>query len=76
MLLAAGTTFAHGVGTSQLKLRVDGPRIEGSWDLDLRDARLALGLDLGIGGEAGWRDPLAREGALRAGPLGPAPDSL
>lgn len=62
---AAGPAWSHGVGMSQIKLSVEGARLEGSWELHLRDARLALGLDTQMGGEAGWRDLQRHEGALR-----------
>ena len=65
--LLAGPACAHGVGTSQLELVLDGRRLEGAWTLSLRDARMALGLDP-------FREPVdsafvelrAREPALRA----------
>jgi hypothetical protein len=63
---AARTAAAHGVGMSQLVLRIDGARIDGEWDLALADARRALGLDPQLAGDAGWRDLRAREPALRA----------
>ena len=66
MLFAAGPASAHGVGTSQIHVRVDGPRIEGAWDIHLRDARLALGLDPTLAPEAGWLDLRAHEDSLRA----------
>lgn len=44
-LLPAATAAAHGVGMSQIELRVDGSHIEGEWEINLRDARLAVGLD-------------------------------
>jgi hypothetical protein len=66
LVLAAGPAAAHGVGMSQIQLRIDGTRIEGKWDLNLRDARLALGLDPQLAGEAGWRDLRGHEPALRA----------
>ena len=66
MQAAAGPASAHGVGTSQIHMRVDGPRIEGAWDIHLRDARLALGLDPGLAPETGWLDLRAHEDSLRA----------
>jgi hypothetical protein len=57
---------AHGVGMSQLQLHVDGSQIAGEWDLDLHDARLALGLDPQLSGEAGWADLRAHESQYRA----------
>ena len=63
---AARVAHAHGVGMSQLQLHVDGALVEGEWDLNLRDARLVLGLDPQLGGEAGWRDLKSHEADLRA----------
>lgn len=57
---------AHGVGMSQLQLHVDGAGIEGEWDLDLHDARLAVGLDPNVGGDPGWRELRAHEAEYRA----------
>ena len=45
LLAGAGSASAHGIGTSQLRLTVDGRRIEGVWEIQLRDARIAMGLD-------------------------------
>ena len=64
--LASGAAAAHGLGMSQLRLRVDGARVEGEWEIQLREARLAVGLDGQTVGEAGWREVAAREPALRA----------
>lgn len=66
LILATATAQGHGVGMSQLQLHVEGPRIAGEWDLNLRDARLALGLDTQLAGEAGWLDLRRHEGSLRA----------
>ncbi len=63
---AAGPAASHGVGMSQLRLRVEGAHLEGDWDLHLRDARLALGLDTSLGGTVGWRDLQPHESELRA----------
>jgi hypothetical protein len=65
-LLAAGPAFAHGVGTSQFHMRIDGSHIEGAWDIHLRDARLAVGLDPQLLTEAGWIELRAHEDSLRA----------
>ena len=66
VVLAAATAHAHGAGSSQLHLRVDDARLAGTWELDLHDARLALGLDPHLEGEAGYRDLLRNEAELRA----------
>ncbi len=65
-ILSAGSAAAHGVGMSQLHLSVDGVRIEGDWILHLQDARLALGLDTQVAGDAGWRDLRTHEAELRS----------
>lgn len=65
-LLFVGTAGAHGVGMSQLTLRLSETRIEGEIDIQLRDARLGLGLDPQETGEAGWRELRLREASLRA----------
>jgi hypothetical protein len=53
-LLASAAVSAHGLGSSQVRLRVDGPRIDGAWEVQVADAGRALGL------------PAADEAALRA----------
>ncbi|MFN8586843.1 MAG: HupE/UreJ family protein [Candidatus Eisenbacteria bacterium] len=62
----ASPAAAHGVGMSQLHVVVDGVRLEGDWTLHLRDARLALGLDTELAGDAGWQDLRPHEAELRA----------
>jgi hypothetical protein len=65
--IRAGAALAHGLGMSDLRLRVDGARAVGEWDIQLRDARLALGLDpTVVTGDAAWRELRQREGDLRA----------
>ena len=66
VLVPAAPAAAHGVGQSTLRLRVDGARIEGDWEIHLGDARRALGLAPGLTGEAAFRDLQAHEPALRA----------
>ena len=63
--LVAGRAVAHGLGMSQLRLRVAGPRVEGEWEVQLHDAQLALGLDA-TGGDPGWRDLMRHEASWRA----------
>lgn len=70
-VVAALTTGAraghgHGLGMSQLELRVEGARIDGEWQIQLRDARLAVGLDPQVAGEDGRQGLAEREGTLRA----------
>jgi hypothetical protein len=61
-----GVAAAHGLGMSQLRLRVDGARADGEWDIQLHDARLALGLDPQGTGDPDGREVRGREAALRA----------
>ncbi len=63
-LFGATRAQAHGVGMSQLQLRLEGARLEGQWTVQLADARRALDLDPQIGGQAGYREVGAREAAL------------
>ncbi len=56
---------AHGLGMSQLRLRLDGARADGEWEVQVHDARRALGLDPQVTGDAGWRELAAREPSLR-----------
>jgi hypothetical protein len=64
--LLAGDAAGHGVGTSQLRLRVDGARLDGEWAVHLADARRALGLDPQVGGETGFAELGAHRAALDA----------
>lgn len=64
--LGAAPVGAHGVGMSQLRLRLDGARAEGEWELSLADARSTLDLDPTTTGDAGWRELLAHEATFRA----------
>ena len=66
LLLAPGFARAHGVGTSQFHMTLDGPRLEGAWDIHVRDARRALGLDPDLAPpEAAWVDLRGHEAELR-----------
>jgi hypothetical protein len=66
MLLAGGGAAGHGIGMSQLRLRLVGARLEGEWAVHLADARRAVGLDPGPAGDAGFADLRARRAALDA----------
>jgi hypothetical protein len=61
-----GAARAHGLGMSQLRLRLGGANADGEWDVQLRDARLALGLDPALAGDAAWRELRPHEADLRA----------
>jgi HupE/UreJ protein len=65
-LLLAGPAHAHGVGTSQFHMTIEGARIEGYCDIHLTDARRVLGLDPNLAPEAGWLDLRPHEAELRA----------
>jgi len=66
LLGADAAAVAHGLHMSELRLRLDGARLDGEWAVQLPDARLAVGLDPKLAGEPGRRDLAAREAALRA----------
>ena len=63
-LFAGQPAVGHGVGTSQLRLRLAGGQLEGEWAVHLADARRAIGLDPQTGGEAGFAGLRARRAAL------------
>ena len=64
-LLASPPAFAHGVGMSQLSLQISGRELEGKWEINLRDARWAIGLDPSVSGDPGWLDLRSNEIRLR-----------
>jgi hypothetical protein len=57
---------AHKPSDSYLSLRVDGTRIEGRWDIAVRDLDLAIGLDADGDGRLTWNELRARHGAIAA----------
>lgn len=69
-LLVLGCTglpaSAHKPSDSYLALRVDGNRIDGQWDLALRDLDDAIGLDGNGDGQLTWDELRARHGAIAA----------
>jgi hypothetical protein len=66
LLLLALPAHAHKPSDSYLVLRVDGARIEGHWDIALRDLDLAIGLDGDGDGRLTWNELRARHGAIEA----------
>ncbi|MEX5748622.1 HupE/UreJ family protein [Massilia sp. X63] len=65
MLWAPGAQ-AHKASDSYLNLTVEGARIEGRWDIALRDLELAVGLDADGDGALTWDEVRARHGAIAA----------
>jgi hypothetical protein len=65
-LSIAGAAAAHGVGMSTLQLHVDGTHVTGEWDVHIRDARWAVGLEPTVGGAEGFVGLRTREDSLRA----------
>lgn len=65
-LLWAPAALAHKASDSYLNLAVDGARIEGRWDIALRDLELAVGLDADGDGQLTWDEVRARHGAIEA----------
>lgn len=65
-LLWAPGAQAHKASDSYLNLTVEGARIEGRWDIALRDLELAVGLDADGDGALTWDEVRARHGAIAA----------
>ena len=65
-LLWAPAASAHKASDSYLNLAVEGQRIEGRWDIALRDLELAVGLDADGDGNLTWDEVRARHGAIEA----------
>ena len=57
---------AHKPSDSYLTLKVDGDRIEGQWDIALRDLDFAIGLDANQDGAITWGEVKARHGDIAA----------
>ncbi len=68
LVLALQTVAAHAhkPSDSYLALRPDGERIEGQWDIALRDLDYAIGLDTDNNGEITWGELRARHDAVAA----------
>jgi hypothetical protein len=58
--------FAHKASDSYLTLRVASERIEGQWDIALRDLDYALGLDLNGDGKITWGELRGKRDAVTA----------
>ncbi|RJG09580.1 HupE/UreJ family protein [Massilia cavernae] len=65
-LLCALPASAHKPSDSYLALAVDGARVEGQWDIALRDLDMAIGLDADGNGELTWDEVRARHDAIAA----------
>jgi len=66
VVAASATARAHESDYSYLRLAVAGARIEGEWEVHLRDARIALGLSGDLEGEPAWGELRARASELKA----------
>ena len=60
------SAHAHKPSDSYLTLRVDGAKVEGQWDIALRDLDFAIGLDGNGDGEITWGELRARHDAIAA----------
>jgi hypothetical protein len=63
---AATPALAHKPSDSYLMLKVDGNRIDGQWDIALRDLDDAIGLDGNGDGALTWEELQARHAAIAA----------
>jgi hypothetical protein len=66
LLGALGAAHAHKPSDSYLTLAVDGARLEGRWDIALRDLDFAIGLDADGDGRITWGELKARHEAVAA----------
>lgn len=58
------TASAHTASTAWLSLQVDGARIEGTWDIAIRDVDLALSLDANADGRVTWGEVRQKRQAI------------
>ena len=65
-LCAAATCDAHIASNSFVQLRVEGARIDGSLELAVRDAELAVGLDANRDGKVSWGEVRGAQAAIAA----------
>ena len=66
LALAAAPAAAHKPSDSYLALTVDGAKIEGQWDIALRDLDFAVGLDANADGAITWGEVKARHPDIAA----------
>jgi len=66
LLLACSPAWAHKPSDSYLTLDVRGARVDGQWDIALRDLDMAIGLDGDGNGELTWNEVRARHDAIAA----------
>lgn len=66
LLVLAGAARAHKPSDSYLAISIDGPRIEGQWDIALRDLEYAIGLDADGNGEITWGELRAKHADIAA----------
>jgi hypothetical protein len=66
LLWAAGGAQAHKPSDSYLTVTVSGGKVEGRWDIALRDLDFAIGLDADGDGQITWGEVRARHGDIAA----------
>ena len=66
LLLAAAPARAHKPSDSYLTLDVREAKVDGQWDIALRDLDMAIGLDQDGNGELTWSEVRARHDAIAA----------
>jgi hypothetical protein len=65
-LLLSAPAWAHKPSDSYLTLEVRQARVEGQWDIALRDLEMAIGLDQDGNGELTWNEVRSRHDAIAA----------
>ena len=66
MTVTIESAHAHKPSDSYLTLKVEGDRIEGQWDIALRDLDFALGLDANQDGAITWGEVKAKHNEIAA----------
>ncbi len=66
LVLAAAPALAHKPSDSYLALTVVGTKVEGQWDIALRDLDFAIGLDANADGDITWGEVKARHPDIAA----------